>query len=245
MNTLCRAIVTATTLFALSGSLTANDKVVQFDASKFDLSNLYQDDFNQKTSNWIIESSNLTETSWKGGELDIDTSSGTTVWFKEPIGVMTLIEFDGRTVVEGGQNDRGTDLNFFWMATDLTNPDFFQQSGWRNGKMRNYDSLSLYYVGYGANDNSTTRFRQYTGDGTRPLQSKYDINDRQFMNIDNIPTNIKIYNLPEKTVILSNDQFLYEIPRDSQYQEGWFGFRTWKSHIAIDKFSVSKLVENK
>ena len=34
---------------------------------------------------------------------------------------------------------------------------------WRNGEFKNYNTLDLYYVGYGGNDNGTTRFREYHG----------------------------------------------------------------------------------
>ena len=35
--------------------------------------------------------------------------------------------------------------------------DFFARSAWRNGEFKNYNTLDLYYVGYGGNDNGTTR----------------------------------------------------------------------------------------
>ena len=41
--------------------------------------------------------------------------------------------------------------------------NLFARSEWRNGVFKNYNTLDLFYVGYGGNDNSTTRFRRYNG----------------------------------------------------------------------------------
>ena len=50
----------------------------------------------------------------------------------------------------------------------------------RNGVFKNYNTLDLFYVGYGGNDNSTTRFRRYNGkyygvadDKVKPLLREY------------------------------------------------------------------------
>lgn len=56
-------------------------------------------------------------------------------------------------------------MNCFWGADDPRHPDdFFARSAWRNGEFKNYNTLDLYYVGYGGNDNGTTRFREYHGE---------------------------------------------------------------------------------
>lgn len=104
--------------------------------------------------------------------------------------------------------------------------------------MRMYDSLRLYYVGYGANNNSTTRFRRYPGDGTHPLLPEYDISENKFMNVTNVYTNIKIINLKDVIYVNSNGNKLYEIRDKDQFSSGKFGFRTWKSHLRIDDFKV-------
>lgn len=47
-------------------------------------------------------------------------------------------------------------------ANDPEHPgNLFARSEWRNGIFQHYKTLSLFYVGYGGNHNSTTRFRQY------------------------------------------------------------------------------------
>lgn len=149
-----------------------------------------------------------------------------------------MIEFNGAVVVAGGKNDRGTDLNFFWMAQEPGSADFFNKSYWRSGNMRKYDPMRLYYIGYGANDNSTTRFRRYPGDGTRPLLPEYDVKEVEFINVPNKYTNIKIFNLDDKVMVYANDKLLYRIEDETKFKSGRFGFRTWKSHLKIDDFKV-------
>ncbi|AJR08433.1 hypothetical protein C9J03_10795 [Photobacterium gaetbulicola] len=202
---------------------------------------IYSDTFNQNLSQWVVEKSAVSEVSIKQAALDIDDAAGTTVWFRHSISTPSVIEFDGTVVVAGGPNDRGTDLNFFWMAQEPGSQDFFAKSDWRAGDMRKYDPMQLYYIGYGANDNSTTRFRRYPGDGTRPLLPEFDVTDKQFMNIPNQPTNIKIVSLDDQILVFSNNQKLYEINDEEQFKSGKFGFRTWKSHLKIDNFKVYSL----
>ena len=77
--------------------------------------------------------------------------------------------------------DRLSDLNCFWAANDPKYPDdLFARSQWRDGIFKNYNTLNLFYVGYGGNDNSTTRFRRYKGeyfgvadDKVKPLLKEY------------------------------------------------------------------------
>lgn len=215
---------------------------LSFTASAFEQNKTltYQDSFDNSIAQWVVENKSST-VAIKDGELHIDDAAGTTVWFKNPIGTPSIIEFDGAVVVAGGPNDRGTDLNFFWMAENPSNPNFFDGSKERAGDMRKYDSFRLYYVGYGANDNTTTRFRRYAGDGTRPLLPEYDVSDKAFMNVPNQMTNIKIVNLDDKVEVYANDKKLYEINDPEQFKSGYFGFRTWKSHLKLDNFKVYTL----
>lgn len=199
---------------------------------------IYSDAFNHSMEQWVVEKTDKTEVGIIEQSLDIDDGAGVTVWFKEDIGTPSVIEFNGSVVVAGGKNDRGTDLNFFWMAQEPGSVDFFAKSEWRSGNMRKYDPMRLYYIGYGANDNSTTRFRRYPGDGTRPLLPEYDVKDPAFMNVPNKYTNIKIFNLDDEVLVYANDKLLYHIEDEKMFESGKFGFRTWKSHLRIDDFKV-------
>lgn len=73
------------------------------------------------------------------------------------------IEYDACVVVDGKPGDRLSDLNCFWMASDPNASDIWKRMSWRNGVFVNCYSLQLYYLGYGGNYNSTTRFRRYDG----------------------------------------------------------------------------------
>ncbi|HIF9180643.1 TPA: DUF6250 domain-containing protein [Photobacterium damselae] len=238
MNKVIALILTA----ILSNSVMASDNLIR----PSEIINehgtlLYSDTFDSSLSQWVIEKIESSNVSIIHGEMDIDDNGGSTVWFKHSISSPSVIEFEGKVVVEGGQNDRGTDLNFFWMAQEPGSDEFFAKSEWRSGDMRKYDPMKLYYIGYGANDNSTTRFRRYPGDGTRPLLSEYDVTDKAFMNVPNTHTKIQIMSLDEGTYVYANGKKLYFIERDENYKDGYFGFRTWKSHIAIDNFKVYSL----
>lgn len=53
-------------------------------------------------------------------------------------------------VMQGGKYDRLSDLNCFWAANDPKYPDdLFARSQWRDGIFKNYNTLNLFYVGYG------------------------------------------------------------------------------------------------
>lgn len=89
-------------------------------------------------------------------------------------------------------NARVSDLNCFWLAIDPEQPDDLFANRSRGGKFRNYHPLRLYYVGYGANDNTTTRFRRYPGDGTRPCLPEHDLRDKRFMHTPDRTMKIRI-----------------------------------------------------
>ena len=205
---------------------------------------IYSDNFDKNLSQWVIEKKDTSFVEIKLGEMDINDDSGTTVWFEHNITPPSVIEFEGKVVVAGDKNDRGTDLNFFWGAQEPGSNNFFAKSKWRSGDMRKYDPMRLYYIGYGANDNKTTRFRRYPGDGTRPLLPQYDVINPLFMNTPNVHTKIQIVSLNEGTYVYANGKKLYFIDGEKEFNNGYFGLRTWKSHIAIDNFNVYSISTN-
>ncbi|NCZ52490.1 MAG: hypothetical protein EBY81_01075, partial [Verrucomicrobia bacterium] len=90
---------------------------------------LFQDDFSGDLSRWVVEQTPSGKTRVIDGELDIDDAPGThdkggcTVWFKEKISGPVRITYDATMVQKGGPNDRLSDLNCFWMASDPKNPE--------------------------------------------------------------------------------------------------------------------------
>src|SRR5436853_129381 len=107
---------------------------------------LYQVEFDKAldSTNWEVEMDpgDDAKVFSKNKKLTIDSPYGVTVWFKKQLDGNIIIEYDWKVILEGGKNDRLSDLNQFWMATDPHNKNLFT----RQGKFADYDSLSLYYV---------------------------------------------------------------------------------------------------
>lgn len=178
----------------------------------------------------------------KDEKLEITDVAGCTIWFKKQLEGPIMIQYNAYVIDQGGPQDRVSNLNCFWMAKDPENPDnLFGNSENRGGKFSNYDSLRLYYMGFGGHDNTKTRFRRYLGNGDRPLLPEHDLTEPKYLITPNKVTKIKI--------IAYNGIIQY--PRDGEgiidfydlepYTCGSFGFRTVNNHMTIDNFQVFKL----
>ena len=171
------------------------------------------------------------------GKLVLDTKGGVTVWLNQLLEKNIRIEYDRKVIVAGGVNDRLSDCNQFWMANDPRNENLFT----RHGVLESYDSLQLYYVGMGGNSNKTNRFRKYEGNGERRLLQEYT--DTAHLLQAN-----KVYHI---TTVVKNgvtsfwvDGQRYFVFHDSApLQQGYFGFRSTKSHQEISGFRVYQLEE--
>ncbi|MEG8947011.1 DUF6250 domain-containing protein [Rosettibacter firmus] len=198
---------------------------------------LYEDNFDKDLSNWIIEtkSSPHSKVEIKNGELVIDVEHGTTVWFNKKLSGNILIEYTRKVIVNNGYNDRLSDLNQFWMATDPRNENLFT----RKGSFSEYDSLRLYYAGIGGNNNTTTRFRKYQGNGERTLLIDFQDKEHLLQPNKTYFIQIVVYNNTTKLFVDGKEYFTFT---DSDpLTEGYFGFRTVKSHQVIDNFKVYRL----
>ncbi|MCE7041849.1 DUF6250 domain-containing protein [Dyadobacter sp. CY312] len=197
---------------------------------------LYQDHFNQSldTTLWKVEMvpGENASVDVQNGKLVIDSPGGVSVWFNKKLTGDLVIEYDWRVIVAGGTNDRLSDLNQFWMATDPKNENLFT----RNGKFEAYDSLSLYYVGMGGNTNSTTRFRKYHGNGSKPLLQEH-IDEAHLLKANHTyHIKIVVENGTTSYWVDGGQYFSYKDPEP--LTEGFFGFRsTWARH-EIDDFRV-------
>ena len=198
---------------------------------------LYKDDFDSGLNHWILEApaTPTSKVSVEDGQLIMDVDGGTTVWFDKKLSGNILIEFKRKVIMDGGKNDRLSDLNQFWMATDPGKRNLFT----RSGVFSEYDSLLLYYVGMGGNYNTTTRFRKYTGDGERVLLGEFT--DKEHLLKPNTEYQIKIvvYNGLTKFFVDGEEYFSFKDPYP--LTEGYFGFRTVKSRQAVDDFEVYRL----
>ena len=128
------------------------------------------------------------------------------------------------------------------MAADPKNPeDLFAASKDRSGSFKKYDGLRLYYVGYGANENATTRFRRYPGDGTRPLDETADLRDARFMNVGNKTVKIQLIADGSRIQFIRDGEVIFNVTDKDPFREGWFAFRTTRSRVKFDNFRVFRL----
>ena len=204
---------------------------------------LYQDAFDMDLSQWVVEQRPGGEAMLKDGRLDIDDAGGCTVWFKRRLTEPVLIEYEAILVKAGGPNDRVSDLNCFWMAIDPEHPEDLFADRERGGRFSNYHDLRLYYVGYGANNNTTTRFRRYLGDGSRPLLPENDLRDGRYMHTPNRARKIQIATAGNAVQFLCDGEVVFDFIDAEPYREGWLGFRTVRNHMRIDNFRVYRLVK--
>jgi hypothetical protein len=209
---------------------------------KEDANVLFKDDFRLGMDNWIVEHEGAGKVGNWNGTLDIDMAAGCTVWFKHKLKGPLAIEYEATAIKAGGVHDRVSDLNCFWMARDPKNPnDLFANK--RSGKFEDYDTLQTYYASIGGNGNTTTRFRRYIGkEGERPLLPEHDLSDPTFMLTPNVPQYIRIVAAGKHLEFYRDGNLLFEIDDPGPYTEGWFGFRTTKSHLTIRGFRVMRIV---
>jgi hypothetical protein len=198
---------------------------------------IYEDNFSENSGSWILEypDSPNSEILFKDNKLVIDVNGGTTVWYNQKLSGNFLIEYKRKVIIENGENDRLSDLNQFWMATDPHNEDLFT----RSGKFHEYHALSLYYFGMGGNGNSTTRFRKYPGDGNRNLI--FDSSDKEHLLEANKEYKISITVYDGTTKVFIDNSEMISYTDTDPLSEGYFGFRTVKSRQVIKDFKVYSL----
>ncbi len=207
------------------------------------------DNFANGISNWTLESeSDSTILKAENQILEIIAPKGLTLWYNHPLEANLKITFEAIVIKDNGKYDRVSDLNCFWMANDPENPDnFFARAKWRQGTFGKYYSLSMYYVGYGGNSNSTTRFRKYDGDyqsfknkTMRPDIIK-EYTDSAHLIVPNQWNTIEIIVNKNNIKYLFNQEPLFDYNDLSPYRKGYFGIRTVTNHLKIRNFQVIKI----
>ncbi|OAM88420.1 hypothetical protein AW736_19085 [Termitidicoccus mucosus] len=197
------------------------------------------DDFYHGLGQWVVEQMSGGTVSAADGILTIADEAGCTVWFRQKFAAPLIISYDATMNPEA----RVSDLNCFWMASDPANPaDLFHPAHQRTGQFSTYDTLNTYYVGYGGNANTTTRFRRYDGTGARPLLPEHDLSDAAHLLKPAHTYAITITVTADGATTFARDGeviFSYRDPKP--LAEGWFGFRTVKSRIEIKNFRVFSL----
>jgi hypothetical protein len=206
---------------------------------------LFEDDFNHGLGSWRVEMERPGRVAARNGALDIDVPAGTTVWFRQRLEGPVMIQYEAVIISAGGANDRVSDLNCFWMATEAAAPkDIFAHR--RSGAFAEYNSLRMYYVGLGGNGNTTTRFRRYIGDAVeRPLLPENDLS------VAKHPDKGIVANKVQTVTLIADGELIqywrdgvkiFEMVDSEPYTSGWFGIRTTKNHMQVRKLRIIRLL---
>ena len=198
----------------------------------------YSDEFRDNTSQWITEFEHPADShlSVANGTLDVQSSAGATIWFKNILSANLRITYQVTVVDSGGVQDRVSDLNAFWMARDTAGRTPFG----RNGKFSSYDDLQLYYAGIGGNNNTTSRFRKYFASGGKPIVKEYL--DKEHLLNGNKQYSIRIEVLDGRTSLWVDNVLYFDFTDNQPLMSGYFGIRTTRSHQRFEHFRVYKLV---
>ncbi|MFI1034626.1 DUF6250 domain-containing protein [Streptomyces sp. NPDC020951] len=199
---------------------------------------LAHDDFRHGLRQWAVELEKGGTVTASRGTLEVDVPAGATIWFKRPFAGPYVLEYVATPISAGGVNDRVSDLNNFWNAVDVRSPqDLFATP--RGGALAEYDHLKTYYVGYGANTNTTTRLRRYVGEaGVRPLIYDYT----EPLLAANEPHHVRIVSDGSAVRWWNNGRLVFDYTDPEPYTSGHFAFRTTWSHFRIKNFRVWSLI---
>ncbi|MDQ0687692.1 hypothetical protein QFZ56_006655 [Streptomyces achromogenes] len=196
------------------------------------------DDFRHGLGRWAVERERGGTVTASCGSLEIDVPAGATVWFTRRLEGPYVLEYVATPVSAGGPNDRVSDLNNFWNAVDVRSPDDLFATA-RGGALAEYDHLKTYYVGYGANGNTTTRMRRYVGEpGVRPLLYDYT----EPLLVANRPHHVRIVSDGSVVRWWNNGRLVFDHTDPEPYTSGHFAFRTTWSHFRINDFRVWSLI---
>lgn len=199
-----------------------------------------QSGLNRKEFNkyWRIESEAPDyQVAFQGDTCELTAPKGLTLWRRQPYTNNTVVEYDVFIT-----DDRLSDMNAFWLASDPRQKDIWQRAAWRSGIFTRCYTLQMYYLGYGGNHNTTTRFRRYTGDergiddaACRPAILK-EYTDAAHLLKSGHWYHVKIESLRGRTRFLIDGEVIVDYLDPQPLQHGWFGFRTTLSRCRITNF---------
>lgn len=204
---------------------------------------------NIKAQEWKVETESPEATvTWKNGTCDIFAPKGLTLWFNHRMEGNTVIEYEAmivadkrlRAVIPSSNNPkpqpRISDLNCFWMA---------DKCGGCGGRFLDNYALSLYYMGYGGNYNTTTRFRRYNGDARGVTDAEYrprilkEYTDETHLLKANRWYKIRLEQIDGRVRYYSDGEMLVDYVDPQPMTSGYFGFRTTFAHARLRNFRFS------
>lgn len=202
-----------------------------------------------KAQEWKVETESPEATvTWKNGTCDIFAPKGLTLWFNHRMEGNTVIEYEAmivadkrlRAVIPSSDNPkpqpRISDLNCFWMA---------DKCGGCGGRFLDNYALSLYYMGYGGNYNTTTRFRRYNGDARGVTDAEYrprilkEYTDKAHLLKANHWYKIRLEQIDGRVRYYSDGELLVDYVDPQPLTSGYFGFRTTFAHARLRNFRFS------
>lgn len=192
-----------------------------------------------QSDKWEIETENTdTHITFCVDTIELKTSAGLTLWYRQPMHVPFTIEYDAMVCLQDS-TDRLSDLNCFWLATDpsVSDGSVITNISRRRGIFTNASSLKLYYLGYGGNYNTTTRFRRYNAKPQPPLVKEYT--DTAHLLRPNHWYHIRIEATASRTKYFIDEELLIDYADPTPLLYGWFGFRTTWSHCIIRSFRIN------
>jgi len=192
---------------------------------------------------WTVEAEDAASVvTWKGNEADIIAPKGLTLWCDELMTGNTVIEYEAQiTKDKHFLNKEGkpriSDLNCFWMAD--------HPLGKQGANFVEHYALQTYYMGYGGNWNTTTRFRRYTGDARgidsveyRPIILK-EYTDAQHLLQPNHWYKIRLEQIDGRVRYFIDGECLVDYLDPKPLTQGYFGFRTTLAHAKLRNFRYS------
>lgn len=202
-------------------------------------------------NHWLLEADNSAgeaQVSLRGGQLHLQAPKGATLWYDRRFQGNIFFEFESCIVNDGCGFDRLSDMNCFWMAVDPAHPfDLKAGTEARQGVFVNYYRMDMYYLGYGGNHNSTTRFRRYeanedavTNPEARPAILTEYTDARHLLKPNHWYKN-RIEVNDGHVRYWMDGKLLVDFEDGQAYDEGWFAFRTTQAHSAYRKFRVGFL----
>ncbi len=190
---------------------------------------------------WKIEQVAPGTATQRAGELVIQDTGGCTAWWSERLVAPVEITYDATLVMAGGKTDRLSDLNCFWMAQDPRSAAApFAAGQARTGKFSDYDSLLTYYVGYGGNNNATTRFRRYDGTAARPLLPEHDLSEPKFLLEPNRTYRIRLVARDGRAEFYRDGELIFSFTDPAPLTTGWFAIRTVRSHLVVKNLKIGR-----